>query len=113
MILSAIVAALLSGSTATPAMLGNCVSDEAVKLARLPKPSKELAPLAVQKCRGVFEQVAAERDASVVKYHERPSAKRANSRAWRQSLNKIMTQLAVTTIEQRRATRIDGNQRRG
>jgi hypothetical protein len=104
MLFTAILAALLSGSTATPAELGNCVSDQAANLATVPKPSKELAPVAVEKCRSLFEQLVVARDAAAAKDGERRSSQPANSKAYRQSLNKLMTQLAFTTIEQRRGS---------
>lgn len=105
MLFTTIIAALLSGSTATPADLGNCVSDQAAKLAPLSKPSKELAPVAVEKCRSLFEQLVVARNAAAAKDGERPSTQPVNSKAYRQSLNKLMTQLALTTIGQRRGSR--------
>jgi hypothetical protein len=105
MLFTVIITALASGTTATPATLGNCVSNEAIKLAPLPKSSKKLAPIAVGKCKSKFEQLVAARDTAAAKDGERPSNQPANSKAYRRSLNKLMTRLALTTIEQRRQTR--------
>ena len=102
MLFTTIIAALVSGSTATPAELGDCVSGQAVKLAALPKPSKELAPVAIERCRGMFDQLVAARNGAAAKNGELPTSQPANSRAYRLSLNKLMTQLALTTIEQHR-----------
>ncbi|MES1972523.1 MAG: hypothetical protein V4472_08660 [Pseudomonadota bacterium] len=105
MLIIPIVAALLSSVTATPAELGNCVRDKAVELSSIRKPAKSLAPVAIERCKDIFEKLVVARDATAAKDGERASSRPANSRAYRQSLNKLLTQLAITTIDERRRAR--------
>lgn len=97
-----VVGLYVAATAPTAADLGRCVQRNAREIAAGQGFPPALAEKAVMRCHSMIDQLSRQRDAQAAVYTINPAERQKNSVAWRESLTRIMTDMAQATIEDRR-----------